>query len=174
MDSLISMQGLSSVFTCLMHTYNSLVTASLPEEGEVARLSWKGTRHTVECSPDLQSPRGLQSLGPQGLTYSPGFFTWEMISCFLSSIRTTVENEKKNSGSILSYKYNLGRNDWACGFSRKHGLLPIPPSVTPFLILAESPHVYPQLNRADVYMCLCFSSIAFSLPSHSSLLHPCR
>lgn len=57
MDSLISMQGTSLALTCLMHTNDGLVTASLPEEGEVTRLSCTGTRDTVEGPRSSKSQR---------------------------------------------------------------------------------------------------------------------
>lgn len=44
MDSLISMQLISSAFTCLMHTDDGLVTAPWPEEVEVTWPSGEDTR----------------------------------------------------------------------------------------------------------------------------------
>lgn len=47
MDSLISMQLISSAFTCLMHTDDGLVTAPWPEEVEVTWPSGEDTRDVV-------------------------------------------------------------------------------------------------------------------------------
>lgn len=59
MDSLVSMRGISSAFTCLMHTSNGLVTVtvSLPEEGAVTWLSCKGTRDMAESPRSSKSQR---------------------------------------------------------------------------------------------------------------------
>lgn len=57
MDSLISMQLISSAFTWLMHTDDGLVTAPWPEEVEVTWPSGEDTRDVVGGSKSSESQK---------------------------------------------------------------------------------------------------------------------
>lgn len=69
MVSLISIQLISSTLTCLMHTGNGLVTASVPEEVEVTWPAHKETKDVAGDPGSSESQKNVQLVIPERLRF---------------------------------------------------------------------------------------------------------